>query len=412
MVNALTTTDMYPYALPRGAGRQGRRARRRSRSRSASSTTAKTPSRSRWTPSTARCTSTRCRTTRSSAPGPSASPASSSRAMRCPQPVRAQLNYPLQWFHLQFDDIYKRYHMRDPIEFYNVEDLWDDADEVLGSLGRGLEEFGTTDEMTFSYEGYQRAARSGRPAGRRRTRATRGPAVRDAHAVHAGGQPQPALAGHRAAGSRVSTGRLVNLRVPQGVFIPGPRAGRHDHRHRLAGQSADRAVDPPRIRGHPRPHDRRAGERRPALHRAALDLVDPEPLAGSEAVLGRLPGAMRHGDERWQRPSRISTPASAPEQQENELPWFESAQKEEQVNGRNASIAAPWACRSRGATALRLLLIVFILTILVPDADGPSPWDRDGVSQGHDRAHRELPDPRRAGRPRASSRSPTSAQGS
>ncbi len=60
-----------------------------------------------------------------------------------PEPVRAQLNYPLQWFHVQFDDIYKRYHMRDPLEFYNVEDLWDDADEALGSLGRGLEEYGT-----------------------------------------------------------------------------------------------------------------------------------------------------------------------------------------------------------------------------------------------------------------------------
>jgi len=71
-----------------------------------------------------------------------------------PSPVEAQLTYPLQWFHIQFDDIYKRYHQRDPIEFYNVEDLWDDADEVVGSIGRGLTEFGTTDQMTFSYEGY------------------------------------------------------------------------------------------------------------------------------------------------------------------------------------------------------------------------------------------------------------------
>lgn len=71
-----------------------------------------------------------------------------------PAPVSAQLTYPLQWFHVQFDDIYKRYHQRDPLEFYNVEDLWDDADEVLGSIGRGLTEFGTTDQMTFSYEGH------------------------------------------------------------------------------------------------------------------------------------------------------------------------------------------------------------------------------------------------------------------
>ncbi|HUQ94050.1 MAG TPA: UPF0182 family protein [Bryobacteraceae bacterium] len=71
-----------------------------------------------------------------------------------PQAVRAQLAYPLQWFHVQFDDIYKRYHQLDPIEFYNVEDLWDDADEVVGSIGLGLFEFGTQDQSTFSYEGH------------------------------------------------------------------------------------------------------------------------------------------------------------------------------------------------------------------------------------------------------------------
>jgi len=71
-----------------------------------------------------------------------------------PAEVEAQMTYPPQWFHIQFDDIYKRYHQRHPIEFYNVEDLWDDADEVLGSIGRGLTEFGTTDQMTFSYEGH------------------------------------------------------------------------------------------------------------------------------------------------------------------------------------------------------------------------------------------------------------------
>jgi len=73
---------------------------------------------------------------------------------RMPAPVEAQLTYPLQWFHIQFDDIYKRYHQQHPIQFYNVEDLWDDADETIGSIGRGLSGFGTTDQMTFSYEGY------------------------------------------------------------------------------------------------------------------------------------------------------------------------------------------------------------------------------------------------------------------
>ena len=76
------------------------------------------------------------------------------RAKEMPQAARAQLTYPLQWFHVQFDDIYKRYHQTDPVQFYNVEDLWDDADEVLGSLGRGLQGFGTTDQSTFSFEGH------------------------------------------------------------------------------------------------------------------------------------------------------------------------------------------------------------------------------------------------------------------
>lgn len=138
-----------------------------------------------------------------------------------PTPVEAQLTYPLQWFHVQFDDIYKRYHQRDPIEFYNVEDLWDDADEVFGSIGRGLSEFGTTDQMTFSYEGYNFLLDpADLPAG-----SDAGPA----------GEPQFALMmpftpeGARNLRSLVlafqdphNYGDLLNLRVPQGGFIPGP----------------------------------------------------------------------------------------------------------------------------------------------------------------------------------------------
>ena len=138
-----------------------------------------------------------------------------------PAAVRAQLNYPLQWFHLQFDDIYKRYHMRDPLEFYNVEDLWDDADESLGSLGRGLEEYGTGDEMTFSYEGFN---------------ALIDPADLPAGAdVGADGAMQYAMLmpftpeGGRNLRSLVVAlqdpgqyGRLLSLRIPQGVFVPGP----------------------------------------------------------------------------------------------------------------------------------------------------------------------------------------------
>jgi uncharacterized membrane protein (UPF0182 family) len=138
-----------------------------------------------------------------------------------PADVRAQLNYPLQWFHLQFDDIYKRYHMRHPLEFYNVEDLWDDADEVIGSLGRGLDEYGTSDEATFSYEGFNALIDpADLPAGAR---------------AGATGDLQYAMLmpftpeGSRNLRSLVMAlqdpgayGRLIALRVPQGVFVPGP----------------------------------------------------------------------------------------------------------------------------------------------------------------------------------------------
>ncbi len=51
-----------------------------------------------------------------------------------PDPVRSQLNYPLSLFHVQFDDTYKRYHQKNYLEFYNMEDLWDDAEEALGLI--------------------------------------------------------------------------------------------------------------------------------------------------------------------------------------------------------------------------------------------------------------------------------------
>ncbi|MBI3694751.1 MAG: UPF0182 family protein [Acidobacteria bacterium] len=142
-------------------------------------------------------------------------------ASSMPKAVGAQLTYPLQWFHIQFDDIYKRYHQQDPIQFYNVEDLWDDADETLGSIGRGLSGFGTTDQMTFSYEGHHllidpadlppgvNIGRRGElqyvmlmpftPEGCRNLRSV----------ILAFQDPE-------------YYGRLVSLQIPQGMFVPGP----------------------------------------------------------------------------------------------------------------------------------------------------------------------------------------------
>lgn len=138
-----------------------------------------------------------------------------------PTAVRAQLTYPLQWFHLQFDDIYKRYHQQDPLEFYNLEDLWDDADETLGSLGRGLSGFGTQDQMTFSYEGYQALLDpADLPAG-----VEAGPAGELQYALLMPFTPE----GARNLRSLVialqdpgSYGRLLSLQIPQGTFVPGP----------------------------------------------------------------------------------------------------------------------------------------------------------------------------------------------
>jgi uncharacterized membrane protein (UPF0182 family) len=138
-----------------------------------------------------------------------------------PAGVRAQLTYPPQWFHIQFDDIYKRYHQQDPIEFYNAEDLWDDADETLGSIGRGLSGFGTTDEMTFSYEGYNllidpadlppgiNIGRPGRPEY----------AMLMPFTPEAARNLRSVILAFQDPGSY---GRLVSLRIPQGMFVPGP----------------------------------------------------------------------------------------------------------------------------------------------------------------------------------------------
>lgn len=51
-----------------------------------------------------------------------------------PASLRAQLQYPAQLFHFQFDDTFILYQMSDPMTFFNMEDMFDDADEVLGPI--------------------------------------------------------------------------------------------------------------------------------------------------------------------------------------------------------------------------------------------------------------------------------------
>ncbi|WP_295539231.1 UPF0182 family protein [uncultured Thiohalocapsa sp.] len=65
-----------------------------------------------------------------------------------PEGVRSQLTYSVQLFHLQFDDLYIYYHMDDPMYFFNLEDMWDDGDEVLGPV------LDSGKAITFSIEPY------------------------------------------------------------------------------------------------------------------------------------------------------------------------------------------------------------------------------------------------------------------
>ena len=243
-----------------------------------------------------------------------------------PQPVREQLNYPLQWFHLQFDDIYKRYHMTDPLEFYNVEDLWDDADDVVGSLGRGLEEYGTMDEMTFSHEGSNALIDpADLPAG---TQAGKPGELQYAMMMPftpEGGRNLRSLI--LALQDPETYGKLISLRVPQGVYIPGP-------------EQADTIIDTDSqvnqqialwirhasevIRGHT------------ILLPVKGDLVYIEPLWIS-SIQNNLPevklfSVVYRGrcvmSTSVEKAIRYLDATEAKEQSENELPWFEAAQKE------------------------------------------------------------------------------------
>jgi len=137
-----------------------------------------------------------------------------------PGGVRAHLLYPVQLFHIQFDDIYKQYHMTNPIEFFNMEDAWDDADEVLGPLidrGRAI---------TFSTEPYHWMAETGTgslPAAERRTQFALSMAFTNEKALNL-----RAIATVYQDGS--DYGRIVVLTVPKAHYI-------------LGAEQADAAID-------------------------------------------------------------------------------------------------------------------------------------------------------------------------
>jgi hypothetical protein len=129
-----------------------------------------------------------------------------------PAQVQEHLQYPVQLFHLQFDNIYNIYHMKDPMTFFNMEDMWDDSDEVLGPmLAEGK-------AITFSIEPYHWVVRTGSPLRRARGK-------RDQFALSMVFTPENAL-NLRAIPTVYMDGedygRILVLQVPKGHYSYGP----------------------------------------------------------------------------------------------------------------------------------------------------------------------------------------------
>jgi hypothetical protein len=117
-----------------------------------------------------------------------------------PDEIREHQQYPPQLFHTQFDDHWIYYHVTDPIAFFNQEDLFDDADEVLGPM------LAPGDGITFSVEPYPTVvdgdfalAQVFTPEGARN--------LRSIVAVRQGASDY---------------GELTMLQVPKGSFVTGP----------------------------------------------------------------------------------------------------------------------------------------------------------------------------------------------
>lgn len=128
-----------------------------------------------------------------------------------PDEVRQQLTYPLHLFHLQFDDSYIYYHMNDPMYFFNMEDMWDDADEVLGPiLDQGK-------AITFSMEPYHMLVQTGGllPAAAEEQQFVMTMAFTPEGARNLRAIPIVYQDGE-------DYGRLFVLMVPKGMFVTGP----------------------------------------------------------------------------------------------------------------------------------------------------------------------------------------------
>ncbi len=128
-----------------------------------------------------------------------------------PAEIREHMQYSVQLFHIQFDDIYKQYQMKDPMTFFNMEDLWDDADEVLGPIM----DFGKA--ITFSVEPFHWMAQTGGilPQSDRGAQFALGMAFTPEKALNLRAIPVVYQDGD-------DYGRIVVLQIPKGHFYLGP----------------------------------------------------------------------------------------------------------------------------------------------------------------------------------------------
>jgi len=133
-------------------------------------------------------------------------------ASKMPDSVRRQLTYPPQLLHIQFDDLYIYYHMKDPMYFFNMEDMWDDADEVLGPI------LDTGKAITFSMEPYAVMLETGNgvlPAATPRTQFSLGMVFTPEKALNLRGIPIVYQDG-------ADYGKIVVLQIPKGQYVIGP----------------------------------------------------------------------------------------------------------------------------------------------------------------------------------------------
>ncbi len=61
-------------------------------------------------------------------------------AERMPESLRAQVRYPVDYFQVQMD-MYRTYHMTDPVIFYNKEDLWEIPEEVFAGAAQRMQPY-------------------------------------------------------------------------------------------------------------------------------------------------------------------------------------------------------------------------------------------------------------------------------